>query len=468
MALNPIYFDNDILSYGTNDVDFNVKRMVEGDLSGIFGIPYQFLPSVDPRPEGSEIGVKYSDKIISRMPLLFLTPCRQVFMPGQDKSTTERALSALTGDVAATWDSDIVGKYYTTEFAYDVYYNYVNTMCTQLCKFCGCGDEYVQVGRDTFKRLKNVDWYNLKNDGFKNYFNADNAVVFYLDGFSSVSDSFSNSSTESSLANTINGFSDQAKEIRFLLGNNSALTQMMSEATTTIGEGIGGLLGTIGDLTGGMLGNLAKKGVNTIVQGGKIIFPKIWQDFSYDRQQFNFSIKLRSPDHDTLSIVLNVLIPYLHILAMVLPIGVEEDPNGFVSPFLVKAYCKGMFNIDMGLIVGLSATRGAECQWNDDGLPTQIDLDITIEDLYSSLFMTPLGEDGTNAIKDSVHVVKNTAMMDFLSNLAGLNIANPEIARRTKMLGYLAEPWTARWAANKWHEFDTGVANFMNKLYTKF
>ena len=466
MALNPIYFENDISTYSGDDVNYNVKRMVEGDLSGIFGIPYQFLSSVDPRPEGSQIGTKYSEKIISRMPLLFLTPCRQVFMPGQNKSATERVLAALAGD--ALIDDGIVGKYYTTEFAYDIYYHYVNLMCTQLCKFCGYGDREVQVGYKNFQKLKNVDWYNLKNDGFKNYFNADRSVVFYLDGFSSVTDSFSNSSTESSLANTVNGFSDQAREIKFLLGKDSALSQMMGEASGIVSNIMNGLKDTVGDLAGGMLGNLASKGINTIVQGGKIIFPKIWQDFSYDRQQFSFSIKLRSPDHDTLSIMLNVLIPYIHILAMVLPIGVEEDPNGFVSPFLVKAYSKGMFNIDMGLIVGLSATRGAECQWNDDGLPTQIDIDITIEDLYSYLFMTPLGEDGKNNLSDYANVVKNTAMMDFLSNLAGLNIANVEIARRTKMLTYLGAPELARWASNKWHDFDTGIANFMSKLYTKF
>lgn len=468
MGLNASYFNNDISNYRAGNVNYDINKMVNQDLSGIFGIPYQFLPTVDPRPADSEIGTKYSDKIISKMPLLFLTPCRQVFLPGASKSTREGKLSELLGGDGYTDGSDAGGKYYTTEFAYDVYYEYVNVMCTQLAKLSGHGEDKVQIGAERSVKLKNIDWYNLKNSSFKSYFNADQAVVFYLDGFSSVSQSFSNSSTESSLANTVNGFSDQAKEIRFLLGKGSTLANLYDESSKLISGALKGLSGTIGDLGGGMLGNLASKGVNTIVQGGKIVFPKIWQDFSYDRQQFSFSIKLRSPDHDSLSIILNVLVPYLHILAMVLPIGVEDDPNGFVSPFLVKAYCKGMFNIDMGLIVGLNATLGAECQWNDDGLPTQIDLDITIEDLYSSLFMTPLGEDGKNPIKDYMHVVKNTAMLDFLSNLAGLNIADVEIARQSKMLLYLTEPALARTPAKIWHNFDTGLANFMSKLYTNW
>lgn len=467
LALNNSYFDNDINEYSADDVDYNVKSIVEGDLSGIFGIPYQFLDTVDPRVGNSEIGVKYSDKILSKMPLLFLTPCRQVFMPEASAETRESTLSQLLGGAGIKDGASEVCKYYTTESAYDKYYLYVNKMCQQMCKFSGKGDEKVQIGRNKIQKLKNVDWYHIKNSSFENYFNANQAVVFYLDGFNSRTDSFSNSSMESSLANTVNGFSDQAKEIRFLLGPDSALTNMMESAGNITSGIMDTLGGTIGDLAGGMLGNLASKGVNTIVQGGKIIFPKIWQDFSYDRQSFNFTVKLRSPDNDTLSIILNVIIPYLHSLGFVLPIGVVDDPNGFISPFLVKAYSKGMFNIDMGLITGLTATVGAECQWNDDGLPTQIDLDFTIEDLYSSLFMTPLGSDGTRPLDDYLHVVRNTAMMDFLSNLAGLNIADVEPARQSLMALYLAEPTAAQFLSNKWNAFDTGVANFISKLYTK-
>lgn len=447
-----------VSDYGIGDTD-EVEGILKSNLNGIFGIPYQFLSTVDQRIGDSEIGAKYAEKIVSRMPLLFLTPCKQVFMKGFDGTSKTEALAALLdGDSRIAENITSVGKYYTTEFAYDKYYKYVNTMSTQLSCFAGIGNEYVNLnGR---KKIKNIQWGNAKNDSFKGYFNAKQAVVFYLDGLTSMNESFSNSTTESSLASTINGFSDQANELRFLIGKDSALSALMDGATSVTDSITGALSGTISSLTGGMLGDLAKTGVSTVLSGGKIIFPKIWQDSSFSRS-YSFDIKLRSPDHDTISIFMNILIPYLHLLGMVLPVGIDDNPNGYMSPFLVKAYCKGMFNIDMGIITDLSVTRGAECQWNDDGLPTQIDISLTIEDLYSSLFMT-------DESKSNLAVIKNTSMMDFLSNMAGLNIADVEFGRRTKMLVYLTTSDLSRVPSNIWNKFDTTISNLMSGLYNKF
>ncbi len=300
---------------------------------------------------------------------------------------------------------------------------------------------------------------DVKNEDFRSYFNASNSAVFYVDGLDSISDNFGNSTTESSLASTINGFSDQANEIKFLLGGDSALAQMINSTGDAVSSVSSALSGTVTTMFGGMLGDLAKTGVNTVLSGGKIVFPKIWQDFSFDRS-YNFSIKLRSPDHDSVSIFFNVLVPYLHLLAMVLPVGMKIDPNGYTTPLLCKAYCKGMFNIDMGLITSMSCTRGASAQWNDDGLPTQMDIDITIEDLYSCLFMTNLEN-----WSYSVAAVKNTSMLDFLANLSGLNIADEEFGRRTAMLTYLLGSNAERVPSNLWNRFDNSVNNMVANLY---
>src|SRR5699024_1569362 len=44
------------------------------NLSGIYGIPYQFTDVVDPKPTGSSFGSVYASRIITRMPLLMLSP----------------------------------------------------------------------------------------------------------------------------------------------------------------------------------------------------------------------------------------------------------------------------------------------------------------------------------------------------------------------------------------------------------
>ena len=467
LAINAYYTSDDITNYqlGNNDDEFS--RVLKTDLNGIFGIPYQFMQNVDARIDGTDLGSKYAEKIVSRMPLLFITPCKQKFMEGFNSEDKETVLNALLsgsglGELGNSLSS--VGKYYTTEFAYDKYIDHVNHMCAQVAAFLGIANTEVPFN-GTMTKIKNIKWENAKNSSFKNYVHASEASVYYVDGLDSMSESFGNSTTESGLASTINGFSDQANEIKFLLGENSALSALM-DAGSTLTDTIGNALsGSITDLAGGMLGDLASTGVSTILTGGKIMFPKIWQDSSFDRS-YSFSIKLRSPDHDSVSIFFNILVPYIHLLAHVLPVGMERDSNGYCTPFLCKAYCKGMFNIDMGLITSMSVNRGATAQWNNDGLPTQIDIEITIEDLYSNLFMTNHNH-VVNAFADAISVATNTSMMDFLANLAGLNIADVDLGRRLEMFKVITTQDFTNLPSRVWNKFDNKINNFIANIYNR-
>lgn len=461
MALNQYFTTDDITSYTMQGSTDTGETILNNNLVGIYGAPYQFMNSVDPRVSGSQIGAKYAEKIVSRMPLLFLVPCKQVFMPGYNSSQQEMALDALLNGTESANSITKGGRYYSVEYDDTVYYGYVDTMASELAHYLGIADQKVNLyGSDV--SIGNIDWQSAVNSSLSSYVKAPEAVVFYLDGLASISDSFSNGTTESSLASTINGFSDQAKEIQFLLGDNSALASMVDSMKESVSGALSGLSGAITDSTGGMLRDLASTGVSTILTGGKIVFPKIWADSSFDRS-YSFDIKLRSPDHDSTSIFFNILVPYIHLLAMTLPKGINSNPNGYTSPFLVKAYCKGLFNIDMGLITGMSVTRGAECQWNDDGLPTQMDVSIDIADLYSSLFMT-----SDKGVFANWAVVNNTAMMDYIANLAGLNVAEPELMRKLTMFNYLNMTDFNRIPSRIYYFFDEKIQNAIRNFYLKF
>ena len=108
-------------------------------------------------------------------------------------------------------------------------------------------------------------------------------------------------------------------------------------------------------------------------------------------------MKLISPSGDKLSVFLNILVPIYHLLALVLPRQSKGTPEGYYSPFLVKAACKSLLNIDMGIITDLNLTKGGEAEWTVDGLPTVAEISFTIKDLYEGLSMTELGGpiDGT-------------------------------------------------------------------------
>ena len=87
------------------------------------------------------------------------------------------------------------------------------------------------------------------NEDFKTFFGAEENLVFYLDGLSSISESFSNSTTDSSLASQINGFADTSNEIRFLFGDKGgALGNIIDTATNATSSIMSSLSSVIGNL----------------------------------------------------------------------------------------------------------------------------------------------------------------------------------------------------------------------------
>lgn len=468
--------DDQLESYiaGNDDsnIDQTISKIMTTRTNGIEGLPYQFMESVDRRVTGTGVGRKYGERIFSRLPLLFLTPCEPLFMDDFSRTDRQTTIANLIGNIGDLDTISSSGRYYTIDFNYVEYYKYLNTMLSCLSVYLEYnGDSLyntkIRVGDEEEKKIGLIDWSKELNSDFKTFFTAQENVVFYLDGLTSISESFSNDTTESSLASQINGFSDTAREIRYLFGSKgNAAAELVNSGADMTSSITSQMSGALTNVFGGIIGSISNNGVNTLLNGGKIIFPEMWSNSSYDKS-YSIDIKLRSPDHDNLSIFLNVLKPYCKILALCMPrqtiMDGSGDPNGYSSPFLVKAYCKGMFNIDMGIISSLSVTKGAECCWNDDGLPTQIDISIEIRDLYKHLAMSTI--DTGHALKSAKNLVNNTAYMDFLANMAGLNIAQMEVGRRITMLYYLSQSYVSRSASSIFRRFDQGVTKIIGKMY---
>ena len=462
------------LSFLTFKQENNLIDIMKNNLNGVEAMPYQFLQSVDNRINGTKIGRKYAEKIMNRMPLLFLTPCRPKALADFSKKDKDNIIQMLVDN---SLDEELIsgtGKYYSTTFAYEEYYRYLNCMLSAVSAFLNIYDEKIIINGNK-SSIGTFNWTKELNSSFKTFFSSAENIVFYLNEFNSISENFSNSTRESSIASQINGTSDEVNEIKFLLGENSGflsrLANNTSKAVSSISSALSDIVGAVG---GGIVGSLADEGINTIANGGKIIFPEIWSNSEYSRS-YSLDIKLRSPDHDKLSIYLNILKPYCKILALCLPRVMESeelyDVNGYQSPFLVKAFSKGKFNIDMGMITGLSVNKGAECQWNDDGLPTQIDITLDIAELYSVLAMS--GFDNNlirfdKNIKRTMQIVNNTAYMDFLANMAGLNVGTMDVGKRIRMFFYLTKANLSLAPSMKYTEFEQIVSRIIGKAYEIF
>jgi hypothetical protein len=253
------------------------------------------------------------------------------------------------------------------------------------------------------------------------------AIPFYINSEVSFVETMNNETTESSLASGINGLSDKARELQFLIGSTtSAVAQNFSnaEVLNAVSSSKEAAEKMVSKLTGGNIFSSLFKNIKTVVSGGRLQFPNIWSNSTFSKS-YSVNIKLTTPDLDKKSWFLNIYVPLCHLAALVLPRG--EFQNGYTSPFIIKAFYKGMFNIDMGIITDMTFTKGKEGGWTKDCLPTVVDVSFTIQDLYSTLSLTPAG----SLLKSNT--MQNIAEMDYLANTCGVNINEPDVLRMVNM-----------------------------------
>lgn len=445
------------------------------NIRGIFGMPYQFMPSADTRLNNKTdaIGRKYAKEIVANMPILLITPGKPVFLAKYShegkKNILKQLLDLATNTVGDELENTVLnenfGKYYTLDYAFLEYFKYVNAMCRVAARFMNLHNEKIDgVSLDSY------DWSSAVNDNFSKLFSIYNGcTAWYCNSETSISDSFSNDTTESQLSSRVNSLSDIGREINFLLGTVKSETGVDVDKFTSMQNITGNM-----DITENFIENILGKSsglsgvfksitasAQTLIAGGKLVFPEIWSGSSFSRS-YDIDLKLVSPDGDNLSIYLNIIVPLLHLLALVLPREAEAS-HGYMSPFLVRGFYKGLFNVDMGIITSMSFNKGKESAWNADGLPLTVDVSFTIKDLYNDMYMTSM-----DGIK--YNMMKNIILMDYIGNMCGININQTDIKRGIDL--YLIQNFKNR-ITDTWHMsivrgFNQWITNKQQKLFGAF
>jgi len=464
--------------YGDTQEAGNVAdSLLVDNLSGIYGIPYQFPESVDPRPDSkSSFGSIYAERIITRMPLLMISPGKVDFMSSYKTGEKKAVLDVLLNDGDGASDiNDFLekpGKYYT--FAYDTenYWKYVNAANQASAIYLGIGDVEIDVNGVKAKAA-DFKWEKASNNKFDSLLVSNKSYVcFYTDADSSKSESFGNDTTSSQLADKVNDFSSIAKEIQFLVGANTGIDIMknqsaIDDALTNLGNVVDKFLGgsqTIKDLGEDFV---------TIASGGKLIFPEIWSDSTFS-QSFDVKIKLRCPCPNKVSWFLDIIVPINHLIALTMPrspygksiinkdFDQEPSVNGYMSPFLVRAFYKGLFNCDMGIITDLSIEKGKEGSWTLDGLPSEVDISMTIKDLYNVMAMS---EYTTGNQRKSF--LNNTTYLNYLANSCGISINKPDLDRSLDLWAMIQKNyWKDKLTGYTW--WQKASQGGMNKLYNMY
>ena len=452
---------------------YNIRSVI-----GILGLPYQFLPHVDLRMDGTfnntSTGSEYASKIVSSMPLLMITPGIPAFMKGYSEEEKNSMVEQLLGTVTGTTSGSLndllsrTGRYYTFKPTAPDFFNYLNPMA----RICARLMEVQDFQMDDGTKLDNVDWMKYTQDKVGNIVDLATdyiSIPIYLDSETQISESFSNDTTESSLASTINGFSDMARELMFVLGYGSSALNVDSivsgdnllQNNENLNDIVNQLRNTVGG--NGFFDSLIKQ-VGSVATGGRLIFPKIWSDSSFSRS-YNVTIKLRSPDMDNISLYLNIILPICFLLCLTQPRMMTDNPNAYASPFLVRAMYKGFFNVDMGIITSMDFSKGDEGLWNNMGIPTSVDVNMTITDLYEAMSITATSATGGF----SYDTMDNTALMDYLMTMCGINVYKPEIARALDMwyVNNLENRARDLFSVSLWGNIRQSISNAIVDIYRR-
>lgn len=411
------------------------------NLRGIQGMPYQFMSVADTRIDSSSgaFGRKYAEKIVARMPLLLVTPGVPEFLTSYSDAEKQNvlgyALSMMGGQADKLSDIEKLlkreGRYYCLKPDWPAYYSHLNPMASAVARFLNIQDETLFGSTP----LDQIQWQDYYNDAIHKKIAYRSSIAFYIHSDTQIQESFSNNTTESQLSSKINGLSDMGREINFLLGTAGAAAGMQFDALKQ--ENLLGNAQNMKDATGKLIGNNSMinslvNNIATVITGGKLIFPEIWSDSQFT-VSYDINMKLTTPDCDKLSWFLNIGMPLLHWIAFAAPR--QAGPNGYISPFLLRAFYKGMFNCDMGIVTNLSISKGQEGGWTKDGLPTVVDLSITVKDLYKAMTIT-------SHRSINCGLMNNISLLDYLANMCGVNINEPDIKRTIDM--YLTQNITNR------------------------
>lgn len=461
----------------SNEVGDNsaVNAMVKS-INGIMGVPYQFDTEIDiPYETGATVGRKYMEKILSVMPVMFVTPGEPVFMDGYGKDAKKKMVDKLLNnfitehlseggvdDEGSTLDElagNDDGRYYSFGSQFAEYCKYANMALRVLAQFMNIGHVKIPTANGGKTRLRNVRVQDLLSNSFRKAFAADSVIPFYLDAETSITENFSNDTTESILSQTANQGSEIARQIQFVAGSHDpgGIVGAVKDAVSGAGDS---LLNTGADLMnnlgssvfGNGLINRVTSELTTIVTGGKIVFPEMWNSSSYSKS-YNITMKLRSPDPDPVSIFLNIYAPIILWVSMAAPRQVGNSANSYASPFLVRCTYKSIFNVDLGIVQSLDITTGGEDKWNALGQPTQAEITVTIKDLYSTMF-----------ISKGAGIINNTAQMDYLALKAGVDMNRLEATRMINLAAMMISNVPEDILVNAWSNVKESLNKRANKI----
>lgn len=506
----------ELMGSSTNDGKLLKKNM------RLFGLPYQFRKEIDFRVEqvSTTIGRKYIENIMETAPVVTIIPGKPKYLPGakNKQGWSHGIIQAATGNFNELQqlisDSDKAVRYYDFEQCYTDYMKYVNILCRTAATFLELtesidgtplqsydwrnyrwtGQNYQSVAGKMFRSGSSMvvnglvekvkEFGSSAKDSFDKIFggNASNGnnykhattdetseseeafaesilqssnfIQFYCDPDMGTSESGSNSTSESKIKGMFDSASDALKELAFVTNSGGMNTQEMQDWA-------GSSLNALADKmsSGGGMTEFLKRIIDTsgnIVKGENVIMPEIYNNSSYDKQ-YSITVHLKAPYGNRFAYFMDVLVPMFHLLALALP--KQTSANTYGAPFLIKAYCEGVFTCNLGIVSSITINKNVSPEsWTNDGFPSEMDVQLQLTDLYSDLTMSPQSQ--------PLMFLSNSSLIEYLATTCGLSLIQPQINMRLKYTIQAIKNAFGDIGTNVLSEANNAIENLLSPWFT--
>ena len=269
-------------------------------------------------------------------------------------------------------------------------------------------------------------------------------------------ESYTNTTRNSMIEDAVDSLSNSAgAELRFIanskadVGMIDDITKFLGDVTTTAVQFAAGITEGV---TGGFTTNLFSGAMRSI-KGQKMIYPKIYQS-SESSMDYEFTMRLTTPYGDPYNYYMNIVVPLLHLIALVAPRMVTS--NTVTSPYLVQAYIPGQCTCQLGIIRSLMVRKNPESKHvSVNGFPLTVDVTFTIEELYNAMSISPAN--------DPSSFLFNETLSDYMSNIAGLLPSMDTYTRQRKEMFKNMESYLkGEWVNDGLSPFVEELENFIN------
>jgi len=222
-----------------------------------------------------------------------------------------------------------------------------------------------------------------------------------------VSESFSNSTTQSDIAGTINSTSSSARSAMFNISGGN------------ITGAIGTVVETAKNFAAGVTDSFGISGLAVLGGAAFVDIPDRWESSSASLPSQSYTMSLVSPYGNPLSQLFNMYIPLFCILAGALPRSTGKQ--SYTSPFLCQLFDKGKQQTRLGIIDSISVRRGTtNLPFNKHMQAMGIEVTFTVKDL-SSIMHIPIAENfSLNPFRGTFD--EHTVFTDYMNILAGVDL----------------------------------------------